>query len=145
MSLYIGSPLNVSYAEFFRFMLQFLCLQMCVYGGDRPPRGGGGPSSLGWGTTRALGFGLTFPNPKRALGAHGVPHWGSSAPAHHTHPLAMQPAGGAHASSSSIVARALSAAVSLACSRCALYWGRGRGEGGPPVRGTVGAPAPLVL
>ena len=23
--------------------------------------------------------------------------------------------------------------------------GRGRGEGGPPVRGTVGAPAPLVL
>ena len=54
----------------------------------------------------ALGFGLTFPNPKRALGAHGVPHWGSSAPAHHTHPLAMQPAGGAHASSSSIVARA---------------------------------------
>ena len=93
----------------------------------------------------ALGFGLTFPNPKRALGAHGVPHWGSSAPAHHTHPLAMQPAGGAHASSSSIVARALSAAVSLACSRCALYWGRGRGEGGPPVRGTVGAPAPLVL
>ena len=93
----------------------------------------------------ALGFGLTFPNPKRALGAHGGPHWGSSAPAHHTHPLAMQPAGGAHASSSSIVARALSAAVSLACSRCALYWGRGRGEGGPPVRGTVGAPAPLVL
>ena len=55
------------------------------------------------GEARALGFGLTFPNPKRALGAHGVPHWGSSAPAHHTHPLAMQPAGGAHASSSSIV------------------------------------------
>ena len=68
----------------------------------------------------ALGFGLTFPNPKRALGAHGVPLWGSSAPAHHTHPLAMQPAGGAHASSSSIVARVLSAAVSLACSRCAF-------------------------
>jgi hypothetical protein len=67
----------------------------------------------------ALGFGLTFPNPKRALGAHGVPHWGSSAPAHHTHPLAMQPAGGAHASSSSIVARVLSADVSLARSRCA--------------------------
>ena len=67
----------------------------------------------------ALGFGLTFPNPKRALGAHGVPLWGSSAPAHHTHPLAMQPAGGAHASSSSIVARVLSADVSLARSRSA--------------------------
>ena len=107
---------------------------------DPPPPSRSGPKAPGGG-----GFGLTFPNPKRALGAHGVPHWGSSAPAHHTHPLAMQPAGGAHASSSSIVARALSAAVSLACSRCALYWGRGRGEGGPPVRGTVGAPAPLVL
>ena len=68
-SLYIGSPLNASYAEFFRFMLQFLCLQMCVYGGsavpqgeagglslgDRPPGGGGGPSSLGWGRTRGGG------------------------------------------------------------------------------------------
>ena len=43
-SLYIGSPLNVSYAEFFRFMLQFLCLQMCVYGGSAVPQGGG------WGT-----------------------------------------------------------------------------------------------
>ena len=61
-SLYIGSPLNASYDEFFRFMLQFLCLQMCVYGGsavggvgdrhlvtvpqgvvgDRLPRGGEG-------------------------------------------------------------------------------------------------------
>ena len=81
-------------------------------------------------TPGALGFGLTFLNPKRALGAHGVPLWGSSAPAHHTHPLAMQPAGGAHASSSSIVAYVLSA---------------GRGEGGPPVRGTVRAPAPPVL
>ena len=30
----MGSPLNVSYAEFFRFMLQFLRLQMCVYGGS---------------------------------------------------------------------------------------------------------------
>ena len=29
---YIGSPLDKSYAEFFHFMLQFLCLQMCVYG-----------------------------------------------------------------------------------------------------------------
>ena len=27
-------------------MLQFLCLQMCVYGGSAVPRGGGG----GWGT-----------------------------------------------------------------------------------------------
>ena len=72
----------------------------------------------------ALGFGLTFPNPKRALGAHGVPHWGSSAPAHHTHPLAMQPAGGAHASSSSIVG--------------------GRGRGGREVH-LCGAPSGLPL
>ena len=72
----------------------------------------------------ALGFGLTFPNPKRALGAHGVPHWGSSAPAHHTHPLAMQPAGGAHASSSSNVG--------------------GRGRGGREVH-LCGAPSGLLL
>ena len=38
-SLYIGSPLNVSYAEFFRFMLPFLCLQMCMYGGSAVPQG----------------------------------------------------------------------------------------------------------
>ena len=43
-SRYIGSPLSVSYAGFFRFMLQFLCLQMCVYGGSAVPQGGG------WGT-----------------------------------------------------------------------------------------------
>ena len=55
-SPYIGSPLNVSYAEFFRFMLQILCLQMCVYGGSAIPQGGGGgPSSLGWGRTRGGG------------------------------------------------------------------------------------------
>ena len=41
-SRYIGSPLNTSYAEFFRFMLQFLCLQMCVYGGGAVPQGGWG-------------------------------------------------------------------------------------------------------
>ena len=41
-SPYIGSPLNVSYAEFFRFMLQFLCLQMCAYGGSAVPQGGWG-------------------------------------------------------------------------------------------------------
>ena len=41
-SPYIGSPLNVSYAEFFRFMLQFLCLQMCVSGGSAVPQGGWG-------------------------------------------------------------------------------------------------------
>ena len=34
-----------AYAEFFRFMLQFLCLQMCVYGG-----GGVVPQGGGWGT-----------------------------------------------------------------------------------------------
>ena len=38
-SPYIGSPLNVSYAEFFHFMLQILCLQMCVYGGSAVPQG----------------------------------------------------------------------------------------------------------
>ena len=52
-SPYNGSPLNASYAEFFRLMLQFLCLQMCVYDGSAVPRGGGG-ASLGnrpwWGT-----------------------------------------------------------------------------------------------
>ena len=45
-SPYIGSPLNVSYAEFFRFMLQFLCLQMCVYGGSAVPEGGLGDRHL---------------------------------------------------------------------------------------------------
>ena len=45
-SQYIGSPLNVSYAEFFRFMLQFLCLKMCVYGRGAVPQGGGGGPSL---------------------------------------------------------------------------------------------------
>ena len=45
-SSYIGSPLNVSYAEFLRFMLQFLCLQMCVYGGSAVPQGGVGDRHL---------------------------------------------------------------------------------------------------
>ena len=45
-SPYIGSPFNVSYAEFFRFMLQFLCLQMCVYGGSAVPQGGVGDRHL---------------------------------------------------------------------------------------------------
>ena len=50
-------PLNASYAECFRFMLQLLCLQMCVYGGGAVPNGGDGGPSLGnrpprgwWGT-----------------------------------------------------------------------------------------------
>ena len=42
----MGSPLNVSYAEFFRFMLQFLCLQMCVCGGSAVPQGGVGDRHL---------------------------------------------------------------------------------------------------
>ena len=42
----MGSPLNVSYAEFFHFMLQFLCLQMCVYGGSAVPQGGVGDRHL---------------------------------------------------------------------------------------------------
>ena len=43
--------------KFFGFMLQFLWLQMCVYGGSAVPQGGGGGPSLGdrppgggWGT-----------------------------------------------------------------------------------------------
>ena len=50
----MDSPLNVSYAVFFRFALQFLCLKMCVYGGSTVPQGGGGvtwqPSPRGWRT-----------------------------------------------------------------------------------------------
>ena len=45
-SPYIGSPLNVSYAEFFCIMLQFLCLQMCVYVGSAVPQGGVGDRHL---------------------------------------------------------------------------------------------------
>ena len=45
-SPYIGSPLNAFYAECFRFMLQFLCLQMCVYGGGAVPHGGVGDRHL---------------------------------------------------------------------------------------------------
>ena len=35
-----------AYAEFFRFMLQFLCLQMCVYSGGVVPQGGVGDRHL---------------------------------------------------------------------------------------------------
>ena len=87
----------------------------------------------GLGMAGALGFGLTFPNPKRALRAHGVPLWGSSAPAHHTHPTAMQPVGGAHASSSSIYASAPSAVTCTAA-----------GVGGREVH-LCGAPSGLPL
>ena len=57
---YIGSPLNVSYAEFFCFMLQFLCLQMCVHGGSAVPQGVVGDRHLvtvprGWWGTVFLG------------------------------------------------------------------------------------------
>ena len=45
-SPYIGSLLNASHAEFFRFMLQFLCLQACVYGVSAVPQGGGGGRHL---------------------------------------------------------------------------------------------------
>ena len=50
-SPYISSPLNVSYAEVFCFrlqFLQFLCLQMCVYGSSAVPQGGVG-DRLPWG------------------------------------------------------------------------------------------------
>ena len=42
----MGSPLNVSHAKFFRFMLQFVCLQMCVRGGSAVPQGGVGDRHL---------------------------------------------------------------------------------------------------
>ena len=56
----------------FVFVLQFLCLKLCVYGGITVPQGGargpslgnhppggagGGPSSLGWGRTSGGGGG----------------------------------------------------------------------------------------
>ena len=78
----------------------------------------------------ALGFGLTFPIPKRALRAHGLPPWGSSAPAHLTHPTAMQPAGGAHASSSSVdvlVPSVAELAVRLCCA-LVVMWGSRRAQ-----------------
>ena len=55
----IGSPLNASYAEFFRFMLQFLCLQMCAYGGRVVPQGVVG-DCLPWGGERQGGGGGTI-------------------------------------------------------------------------------------
>ena len=64
MFSYIGSPLNAPCAEFFRFMLQLLCLKMCAHRGSTVPGGGGGvtwqpfpraPSSLGWDRTRGGG------------------------------------------------------------------------------------------
>ena len=77
------------------------------------------------------GFGLwaNLPVPKRALRAHGLPPWGSSAPAHLTHPTAMQPAGGAHASSSSVDGLIPSVAELAVRSCCALVvmWGPGQG------------------
>ena len=42
----LAALLNASYAECFRFMLQFLCLQMCVYGGGAVPQGGVGDRHL---------------------------------------------------------------------------------------------------
>ena len=67
----LGSPLNTSYAEFFGFMLQFLCLQMCMYGGGVVPQGGVGDRHLvtipqgvvgdriPWGGERQGGGGVT--------------------------------------------------------------------------------------
>ena len=53
-SQYIGSPLNASYAVFFRFAVQFLSLKMCMYGGSMVPRGGG-RASLGGGPSSMVG------------------------------------------------------------------------------------------
>ena len=68
-SPYIGSPLNVSYAEFFHFMLQILCLQMCVYGGSAVPQGWVGDRHLvtiprGW-------WGTVFPGVGKDKGGRG--------------------------------------------------------------------------
>ena len=57
-SQYIGSPLNASYAVFFRFAVQFLCLCVAV----RFPKGGWGtvtwrPSPRGWRGTVFPGVG----------------------------------------------------------------------------------------
>ena len=42
----IGSPLNASYVEFFRFVGQFLCPKMCVCSGSTVPHGGVGDCHL---------------------------------------------------------------------------------------------------
>ena len=69
----MGSPLNVSYAELFRFMLQFLCLQMCVHGGSAVPEGGVGDRHLvtvptGW-------WGTVFPGVGNDKGRGGYQEW----------------------------------------------------------------------
>ena len=56
------SAIARSYVEFFRFMLQFLCLQVCASGGSAVPEGGWGtvtwqPSTRGWWGTVFLGLG----------------------------------------------------------------------------------------
>ena len=70
-SSYIGSPLDESYAEFFHFMLQFLCLQMCVYGGSAVPQGGVGDRHLVTVPQGVVGDRLPWGGERQ--GAGGVP------------------------------------------------------------------------
>ena len=67
----MGSPLNVSYAEFFRFMLRFLCLQMCVCGGSAVPQGGVGDRHLVTVPQGVVGERLPWGGERQ--GAGGVP------------------------------------------------------------------------
>ena len=71
-SSYIGSPLDESYAEFFHFMLQFLCLQMCVYGGSAVPQGGVGDRHLVTVPQGVVGDRLPWGGERQ--GAGGVPN-----------------------------------------------------------------------
>ena len=67
----MDSPLNVSYAEFFHFMVQFLCLQMCVYGGSAVPQGGVGDRHLVTVPQGVVGDRLPWGGERQ--GAGGVP------------------------------------------------------------------------
>ena len=67
----MGSPLNISYAEFFRFMLQFLCLQMCVYGGSAVPQGGVGDRHLVTIPQGVLGDRLPWGGERQGAGGGG--------------------------------------------------------------------------
>ena len=86
----MGSPLNVSYAELFRFMLQFLCLQMCVYGGSAVPQGGVGDRHLvtvpqGW-------WGTVFPGVGNDKGRGGYAnYWAPLTRKRDTMPHSAQP------------------------------------------------------
>ena len=66
--------MNTSYAEFFRLMLQFLCLQMYVYGGGAVPQGGVGDRHLVTVPQRVAGDCLPWGG-ERQGGGGGMLHW----------------------------------------------------------------------